>query len=61
VSDFAKLAPTLTRGTDGLDVKSSYFSVSVQVVQDEVRLATDALVQRSDTAAPAIIWRRPRY
>ena len=61
VSEFTNLVPTLPPGTTGLDVKSSYFSVSVQVAQDDVRLATDALVQRSDTGPPAIIWRRPRY
>jgi general secretion pathway protein K len=61
VSEFATMVPTLPQGTTGLDVKSSFFSVSVQVAQDDVRLATDALVQRSDTGPPVIIWRRPRY
>lgn len=49
-----------------LDVKSAFFSVRVQVAQDEVQLATEALVKRvapaAGTAAPtAIIWRRHRY
>lgn len=48
-----------------LDVKSAFFMVHVQVAQDDVQVATDALVAR--TAAPGaapstvIIWRRPRY
>ena len=44
-----------------LDVKSAFFMVRIQVVQDDVELASDALVQRVDKGAPAIIWRRPRY
>ena len=46
---------------DLLDVKSSNFMVRIQVTQDDVELATEALVQRVDKAAPVIIWRRPRY
>jgi pyridoxine/pyridoxamine 5'-phosphate oxidase len=46
---------------DALDVKSSYFLARINVAQDDVELATDALVQRVDNAAPVIIWRRPRY
>jgi general secretion pathway protein K len=42
-----------------LDVKSAFFNVRVDVAQDEVRLGTEALVQREGTAV-AIIWRRPR-
>ena len=44
-----------------LDVKSAFFSVRVQVAQDEVELAADALVKRGDNASTAIIWRRSRY
>jgi general secretion pathway protein K len=44
-----------------LDVKSGFFSVRVQVAQDEVQLASQALVQRRDDASTAIIWRRPLY
>jgi len=51
--------------TAALDVKTSFFSVRVRVAQDDVQLATDALVER--TIAPgkpvtaALVWRRPRY
>lgn len=44
-----------------LDVKSAYFSVNVRVAQDDVELATDALVERKAGGATATIWRRPRY
>ena len=44
-----------------LDVKSAFFSVRIQVAQDDVQLASDALVQRNPNATTAIIWRRPRY
>jgi general secretion pathway protein K len=48
-----------------LDVKSAYFSIRVTVSQDDVQLATEALVRRGSAAAassvPAILWRRPRY
>ena len=43
------------------DVKSSHFSVRVQVSQDEVRLATEALVRRNDDGTTALLWRRARY
>ena len=47
---------------DLVNVKSSYFSVLVRVAQDDVELATDALVSRpGQSAPPVIIWRRPRY
>jgi general secretion pathway protein K len=50
----------------GLDVKSAFFTVRIQVSQDEVQLATEALVKRvpptAASAAPtAIIWRRHLY
>ena len=48
-------------GIDPLDVKSSNFLVRVQVTQDDVELASEALVQRVPNAAPVIIWRRSRY
>jgi general secretion pathway protein K len=44
-----------------IDVKSAFFSVAIQVAQDDVRLAIDALVRRGDNASTDIIWRRPRY
>ena len=46
---------------DAIDVKSGYYSIRVQVAQDDVQLATDALVQRTLNGSPAIIWRRPRF
>jgi hypothetical protein len=45
-----------------LGVKSENFSVRIRVTQDDVELATDALLRRADpTGIPAIVWRRPRY
>ena len=44
-----------------VDVRSDYFSVRVQVAQDDVQLSTDALIARTAGASPAILWRRPRY
>jgi general secretion pathway protein K len=46
---------------EGLDVKSGFYSVRVQVAQDEVQLASQALVQRRDNGTTDIIWRRPLY
>ena len=43
------------------DVKSAHFLVRVQVAQDEVRLATEALVRRADNGTTALLWRRARY
>ncbi len=43
------------------DVKSAFYSVRIQVAQDEVQLASEALVRRADNASTAIIWRRPLY
>jgi general secretion pathway protein K len=50
-----------TADVSGLDVKSSYFMARINVAQDDVELASEALVQRVPNAAPVIIWRRPRY
>jgi general secretion pathway protein K len=47
-----------------LDVKSAYFGVHVRVAQDDVQLATDALVQRGAVpgkSGATLVWRRPRY
>lgn len=47
-----------------LDVKSDHFLVQVGVAQDDVQVATEALVARGaagTTPATAIIWRRPLY
>ncbi|MGZ5035543.1 MAG: type II secretion system minor pseudopilin GspK [Usitatibacter sp.] len=46
---------------DRVTVRSAYFSVLVRVAQDDVELATDALISRASSGPPAIIWRRPRY
>lgn len=45
----------------GLGVKSAHFLVRVAVSQDEVQLASEALVRREPGGATAIIWRRPRF
>ena len=45
-----------------LAVKSDFFSVRVQVAQDEVQLATEALVQRNaQNGTTSLLWRRPLY
>ena len=44
-----------------VDVKSEFFSVRVNVSQDDVELSTEALVQRIDGRPPAVAWLRPRY
>jgi general secretion pathway protein K len=43
------------------DVKSAWFSVRIQVQQDDVVLGSEALVQRDPAKGAAIIWRRTRY
>ena len=57
--------PKVVAGTLGndLDVKSGYFIARVQVAQDEVQLASEALIERKPNAAgvTVIIWRRPLY
>ncbi len=61
----AFLGPDAASGAANIDVKSAFFQVRVQVSQDDVQLATEALVRRAAAAganpATAIIWRRPRY
>lgn len=44
-----------------IDVSSSFFSVRIQVAQDDVQLASDALLQRRPDKSTVILWRRPRY
>ena len=45
-----------------VDVRSDFFSVRVQVAQDDVELSSEALVKRAPTTgAPSIVWLRPRY
>lgn len=46
------------------DVASAHFRVTVNVAQDDVHLASEALLQRGsgdNPAAARIVWRRPRY
>jgi general secretion pathway protein K len=43
------------------DVKSGYFAVAIQVTQDDVYVATEALLQRAGNGKTTIVWRRPRY
>jgi general secretion pathway protein K len=55
-----------TESAAAFDVKSAFFSVRIQVSQDDVQLATEALVKRAapsaaGSAPTAIIWRRHRY
>ena len=62
-ADFASRATAAGAGpiaTD-YDVKSAHFLVNVTVAQDDVRLATEALVRREDNGPVALVWRRPRY
>ncbi len=42
-------------------MKSAFFSVRVRVVQDDVQVATEALVQRGATGTAAVVWRRAIY
>jgi general secretion pathway protein K len=49
-----------------IDVKSSFFAVRIQVSQDDVQLASEALVRRvaatsGGTSPTSIVWRRSRY
>jgi len=60
IAQWAKESPA-SAVNDGLDVKSAFFSVRIQVSQDDVELASDALVQRAQNGVAAVIWRRPRY
>ena len=60
IIQWAKEAPA-GAVNDGLDVKSAFFSVRIQVAQDDVELATDALVQRLPNGAANVVWSRPRY
>jgi general secretion pathway protein K len=58
VSDWAKEASALVPAS--LDVKSGYFGARIQVAQDDVQLATDALLARSQGNV-TVVWQRPRY
>lgn len=61
--DFTARAALLGAGPPAADhdVKTSHFLVNVRVAQDDVHLATEALVSRADNGVTAIVWRRPRY
>lgn len=61
--DFRSAVATTVGGgaLNVIDVSSTYFAVRVQVAQDDVQLASDALLQRQAGKSPVIIWRRPRY
>jgi len=41
-------------------VKSAYFSTQVVVAQDDVQLATDALLVRAQGRVN-LVWQRPRF
>ncbi|HEY2627474.1 MAG TPA: type II secretion system minor pseudopilin GspK, partial [Usitatibacter sp.] len=43
-----------------IDVTSSYYSTSVVVAQDDVQLATDALLVRGQGKV-GVVWQRPRF
>ena len=62
-ADFASRATAAGAGPIDVeyDVKSAHFLVNVTVAQDDVRLATEALVRREDNGQVALVWRRPRY
>ncbi len=56
-----RASPTFIAVND-FDVKSSWFSVRIQVQQDDVVLGAEALVLRdASRGSAAIIWRRTRY
>ncbi len=44
-----------------LDVKSAWFTVQVQVSQDDVSLASEALVGRRPDHSTVVAWRRPLH
>jgi hypothetical protein len=44
-----------------LDVRSDFFSVRVQVAQEDVELSSEALLQRDEVKPVRLVWLRPRY
>ncbi len=62
IAELWKKVPGASLGAD-LDVRSSYFAARVLVVQDDVQLASEALVERKTNppGTTAILWRRPLY
>ena len=57
LSDWTKDFPA---GAAALDVKSNFFEVRVRVAQDDVQLASDALLMRGPGVV-SVVWRRPLY
>jgi general secretion pathway protein K len=57
----AFLGPDLAGAATALDVKSAFFSIRVQVSQDDVALAHEAFVKRVSNGAPVTLWRRSIY
>ena len=58
----ATQAANLIDANGNYDVKSGWFSVRMQVTQDDVVLGSEALVRRDGAKkTAAIIWRRPLY
>jgi general secretion pathway protein K len=61
-ADFWQRLNLSDRDDAPVNVKSQFFAIRVQVAQDEVELASEALVLRADnTGQTAIVWQRPRY
>jgi general secretion pathway protein K len=60
-ADFWQRLQLSDRDNAPVDVRSRFFMVRVQVAQDEVELASEALVNRDDSGKTAIVWMRPRY
>jgi general secretion pathway protein K len=61
IAQWAPAADARAVNTD-LAVKSEFFFVRVQVAQDEVQVAAEALVQRNpQNSATSTVWRRPIY
>lgn len=61
IVQWAARADPRAAGSD-LNVRSDFFSVRVQVMQDDVVAAAEALVQRSaQTGSTSILWRRALY
>jgi general secretion pathway protein K len=61
ISQWAPRADPRVAGGD-LGVRSDFFSVRVHVAQDEVRIASEALVQRNpQSGTVSFVWRRGLY
>ena len=60
IAQWAPKADPRVTATD-LGVRSDFFSVRVQVAQDDVLVAGEALVQRASQGSTSILWRRSLY